>query len=109
MCGRVCVVNHSYSVHSRSSTNDSPYSCSPSPLLPPSSTPLCVQLSIYVDCRAAFSNLETVMERIVLCVARLAIRAHQLMRGKHSRKTAGFVKVRESTKCTMVFNLYSIQ
>jgi hypothetical protein len=45
-----------------------------------------------VECRAAFSNLDAVQELLVHCVASLAMKAHKLVRGKHSKKTSGFVK-----------------
>jgi hypothetical protein len=50
------------------------------------------QLSVLVDCRAAFPNLELVKDRLVLCVTGLAMRAHVLIRGKHNKKTSAFVK-----------------
>lgn len=50
------------------------------------------QLNVYVDCRAAFSNLDSVIERLVVAVLRLAMRGHSLVKGRHSRKTAAFVK-----------------
>jgi len=50
------------------------------------------QLNFYVDCRQAFTTLDDVTKEIVLRVALLPVRAHKLMRGKHTRKTAGFVK-----------------
>lgn len=50
------------------------------------------QLSSYVECRAAFTNLDAVKDKLVLCVSGLAMRANALMKGKHSRKTTSFVK-----------------
>eukprot|EP00937_MAST-01D_sp_MAST-1D-sp2_P005489 g5489.t1 len=50
------------------------------------------QLNTYVDCRAAFSNLDSVKDRLVLAVSRLAVRAHGFMNGRHTRKTSAFVK-----------------
>lgn len=50
------------------------------------------QLNFYVDCRAAFCNIDQVKDHLVCCVGRLAMRAFQIMKGKHSKKTATFVK-----------------
>jgi len=50
------------------------------------------QLNSYVDCRAAFTNLDAVTQELVMRVCLLASRAHQFMKGKHSKKTSSFVK-----------------
>jgi hypothetical protein len=50
------------------------------------------QLNVYVECRAIFSNLDQVKDRLILCVAGLAVKAYALMKGKHSRKTSAFAK-----------------
>lgn len=50
------------------------------------------QLNIYVECRQAFSNLDAVTQELVLRVALLATKAHQFMKGRHTKKTAAFVK-----------------
>ena len=50
------------------------------------------QLNVYVDCRAAFSNLDAVKDRLVLGVARLAMKGHRFMKGRHTKKTSAFVK-----------------
>merc|ERR1711924_392967 len=50
------------------------------------------QLNVFVDCRGAFANLDSVKDRLVLGVARLAIRGHQFMQGRHTKKTSAFVK-----------------
>jgi len=50
------------------------------------------QLNVFVDCRAAFPNLDGVKDRLVLAVCKLAMKAHQLMNGKHTKKTSAFVK-----------------
>ena len=50
------------------------------------------QLNLYVECRARFRNLDMVKERLILCVTSLCARAHRLMKGKHNKKTAAFVK-----------------
>lgn len=49
-------------------------------------------LNVYVECRGAFSNLELVAARLVQAVALLAMTAHRVVRGKHNKKTAAFVK-----------------
>ena len=50
------------------------------------------QLSFFVDCRAAFANLDAVKDTLVLGVAALAMRTRSHVRGRHSKRTAGFVK-----------------
>jgi hypothetical protein len=50
------------------------------------------QLNIFNDCRGAFFNLQVVIDRLVLRVASLAMKAHRLTKGRHTRKTSGFVK-----------------
>lgn len=50
------------------------------------------QLNIYADCRQAFTRLDAVAEELILRVALLSQKAHKLMKGKHTRKTAAFVK-----------------
>jgi len=50
------------------------------------------QLNLYVDCRAAFPNLDQVQELLVLSVAGLTMRAHLYMKGRHSKKTSAFAK-----------------
>ena len=50
------------------------------------------QLNVLVDCRAAFPNLDSVKDRLVLSVVKLAVKAHVMMKGKHTRKTSAFVK-----------------
>jgi len=50
------------------------------------------QLNIYVECRAAFPNLDPVKTRLVISTAGLAIKAHKFVKGNHTRKTAAFVK-----------------
>eukprot|EP00939_MAST-03C_sp_MAST-3C-sp1_P001700 g1700.t1 len=50
------------------------------------------QLSVYVDCRAGFANLDRVNVRLVLCAARLAMKTHRIVRGRHTKKTSAFVK-----------------
>jgi len=50
------------------------------------------QLNTYVDCRQSFTSLDIVIQELVLRVTLLATRAHSFMKGKHTRKTAGFVK-----------------
>jgi hypothetical protein len=50
------------------------------------------QLNVLVDCRAAFPNLDSVKDRLVISVIKLAVHAHVMVKGKHNRKTAAFVK-----------------
>lgn len=50
------------------------------------------QLNVYVDCRAGFANLDKVNFRLVFCATRLAMKAHHIVRGRHTKKTAGFTK-----------------
>ena len=50
------------------------------------------QLKLLVDCRAAFPNLDSVKDRLVLAVAELAVKAHRLTKGRLTRKTSAFVK-----------------
>ena len=50
------------------------------------------QLNTYVECRAVFSNLDLVQDKLVSCVVRLAVKTHMYVRGKHSKKTSAFVK-----------------
>ena len=50
------------------------------------------QLAFFVECRAAFHRLPSIFRALVLKVASLAMRTLILMGGKHSKKTAPFVK-----------------
>lgn len=43
-------------------------------------------------CRQAFTNLDQVTTELVLRVALLANKTHKLKKGKHTKKTAQFVK-----------------
>ena len=38
------------------------------------------------------STLDIVKDRLILCMVGLAMKAHKLVKGKHSKKTATFVK-----------------
>eukprot|EP00026_Physarum_polycephalum_P001432 Phypoly_transcript_01433.p1 GENE.Phypoly_transcript_01433~~Phypoly_transcript_01433.p1 ORF type:complete len:962 (+),score=270.31 Phypoly_transcript_01433:47-2932(+) len=49
-------------------------------------------LQFYVDCRQAFSNLDAVKSRLVMGVLQLAMRTLAIVRGKHTKKTAAFVR-----------------
>jgi hypothetical protein len=50
------------------------------------------QLKVLVDCRAAFPNLDQVKDRLIYAVVQLAVKAHRLMKGHLTRKTANFIK-----------------
>lgn len=50
------------------------------------------QLNVYVECRAAFTNLDSVTRELVMRVSLLCMTAHRFVKGKHSKKTAAFVK-----------------
>jgi hypothetical protein len=48
------------------------------------------QLSFYVDCRAAFVNLDAVHSTLVLGVTQLMMSTRLLVRGRHTKKTGAF-------------------
>ncbi|XP_071966062.1 VPS35 endosomal protein-sorting factor-like isoform X2 [Antedon mediterranea] len=50
------------------------------------------QLSFYVETRAYFSNLDDMLVTLVQCVNQLAMETRAVVQGKHSRKTAAFVR-----------------
>lgn len=50
------------------------------------------QLNFYVECRAIFCNLAPIKNKLVSRVSRLAMNAYKIVKGKHSKKTANFVK-----------------
>lgn len=50
------------------------------------------QLNTYVECRAAFCNMDEIKYKLILCVNSLAMKTHDLMGGKHSAKTSAFIK-----------------
>ncbi|XP_038064522.1 VPS35 endosomal protein-sorting factor-like [Patiria miniata] len=50
------------------------------------------QLSFYVESRANFSNIDSVLVALVQCVNQLATETRTVMKGNHSRKTAAFVR-----------------
>jgi hypothetical protein len=50
------------------------------------------QMNLYVECRAAFCNLDMVARELILRVVLLCMRAHRFVKGRHSKKTAAFVK-----------------
>eukprot|EP00475_Leptophrys_vorax_P000873 TRINITY_DN10463_c0_g1_i1.p1 TRINITY_DN10463_c0_g1~~TRINITY_DN10463_c0_g1_i1.p1 ORF type:complete len:721 (-),score=169.31 TRINITY_DN10463_c0_g1_i1:39-2012(-) len=50
------------------------------------------QLSVYVDFRKSFPNLDLVNKILVHSVNKLAMRAHNLLHGKHNSRTSAFVK-----------------
>jgi hypothetical protein len=53
-------------------------------------------LDFYVECRRAFANLDGVKSTLVLCVCNLAMKTLKLTQGKHTKKTAAFVRVSPS-------------
>jgi len=50
------------------------------------------QLSVYVECRSIFCNLDLVQDKLIMCVCALTVKAYRYMRGRHSKKTAAFSK-----------------
>ncbi|KAH3742772.1 hypothetical protein Pelo_15833 [Pelomyxa schiedti] len=50
------------------------------------------QLNFYVECRQCFANLDGVKDVLVQCVCRLAMKTLSLVHGKHTRKTAPFIR-----------------
>ncbi|XP_072391687.1 VPS35 endosomal protein-sorting factor-like [Diabrotica undecimpunctata] len=50
------------------------------------------QLNFYVEARAAFSNIDTVLAELVQQVNTLSVNTRQIMKGMHSRKTGDFVR-----------------
>ena len=49
-------------------------------------------MNVYVDCRAAFANLDPVLSRLVICACNLAAKAHKMVKGRHNKKTSSFTK-----------------
>jgi hypothetical protein len=49
-------------------------------------------LNFYVDVRQACTNLDLVVNHVVLRMAGLGIQANQLVKGKHNKRTTAFVK-----------------
>lgn len=50
------------------------------------------QLNFYVECRGAFCNLDQLKDKLIISVGNLSMKAFRIMKGKHSKKTATFVK-----------------
>ncbi|XP_046855573.1 VPS35 endosomal protein-sorting factor-like isoform X2 [Xenia sp. Carnegie-2017] len=50
------------------------------------------QLNFYVEARAMFCNLDAVLVCLVQCVNLLSMKTRKIMKGKHSRKTAAFIR-----------------
>jgi hypothetical protein len=50
------------------------------------------QLSVYVECRSIFCNLDLVQDKLIMSVCALAVKAYKYMKGRHSKKTAAFSK-----------------
>ena len=49
-------------------------------------------LDFLVEARAAFSNLDYVLQYLVQAVNAMAMRTHALVKGQHTRKTGAFVR-----------------
>lgn len=50
------------------------------------------QMNFYVDCRRAFSNIDSIKHQLVLGVASLAMKTHRIIRGQHTKKSSAFVR-----------------
>ncbi|CAK8684337.1 unnamed protein product [Clavelina lepadiformis] len=50
------------------------------------------QLSFYVECRASFRGLDTVLACLVHAVNKLSAKVTSIVKGNHTRKTAAFVR-----------------
>lgn len=50
------------------------------------------QLNFFVEARAAFSNIDTVLVELVQQVNTLSVNTRQIMKGMHTRKTGDFVR-----------------
>lgn len=50
------------------------------------------QLNFYVDCRRAFANFDVVKHHLIQGVCRLAMKTYDIVQGKHTKKTAAFVR-----------------
>ncbi|GAB6020434.1 hypothetical protein CHUAL_003128 [Chamberlinius hualienensis] len=50
------------------------------------------QLSFYVEARATFANLDSVLIALVQCVNKLSMETRNVVNGHHTRKTAAFVR-----------------
>ena len=53
------------------------------------------QLAFYVQARAAFPNLDGILQAVVHAVCTLVMRTHKIVKGVHTRKTSAFVRVRD--------------
>ena len=51
------------------------------------------QLNFYVECRRAFGNLDAVKQSLVIVAVGLAMKTHQVVKGRHTKRTAAFVRV----------------
>lgn len=49
-------------------------------------------LNFYVECRANFANLDAVLDTLVMGATRLAMQTHSIVHGRHTKRTAAFVK-----------------
>jgi hypothetical protein len=52
------------------------------------------QLALFVQARAAFPNLDGILQAVVQATCSLIMRTHRIVEGNHSRKTGAFVRVR---------------
>eukprot|EP00731_Ephydatia_muelleri_P028472 Em0020g116a len=50
------------------------------------------QLNFFMEARAVFCNLDTVLVHLVHCVNLLSMSTHSIVKGEHTRKTSGFVR-----------------
>jgi len=50
------------------------------------------QLNFYVECRRAFGNLDAVKQSLVIVAVGLAMKTHQVVKGRHTKRTAAFVR-----------------
>jgi predicted RNA-binding protein Jag len=54
------------------------------------------QLNFYVECRRAFGNLDSLKSGLVIVATGLAMKTHQIIKGRHTKRTAAFVRVSQN-------------